>query len=147
MRTLRTQYILISIFVLAATALSGCSSGGSGQEADSPPLTATVAASGELKLATAGMPNTIAGIDLTVNLPAGVSVNADPATGEVVSGVVTISGAAAAGGNNLAAARYVPATDRAPAQLHIAMLNLAGFPLGEFVTIKYERAAWARLRV
>src|SRR5512138_363277 len=117
MRTQRIQYVLISLFLLAASALSGCSKGGSDQAADSPPLTAMVAAKGELRLATAGMPSTIAGIDLTVNLPAGVSVNANPATGEVAAGVVTISGAAAAGGNNLAAAKYVPATDKAPAQL------------------------------
>ncbi len=144
MRTQKMQHIIISLFFLAATGLSGCSRGGSGQAADSPPLSAAVAASGELKLATAGMPNTIAGIDLTVNLPAGVSVNADPATGEVASGVVTISGAAA-GANNLAAAKYVPATDKAPAQLHIAMLNSAGFPLGEFVSIKFDQTAGTSL--
>jgi large repetitive protein len=148
MRTLRMQYILISIFILAVMTLSGCSSGGSGQAAGSPPLSATVSATaatgGELKLATAGMPNTIAGIDLTVNLPAGVSVNADSVTGETTSGVVAISGAAA-GSNNLVSAKYTPASNGAPSRLRIIVISASGFSLGEFLTVRFDQTAGTSL--
>lgn len=142
MRTQRRQYALISLFLLVVAALSGCSRGGSDQAADSPPLSAsvnaTVAASGELKLATAGTPSLIAGVDVTVILPAGVSVAADPTTGETAAGAVMISGVAA--DNSLLAAKYTPASGNAPATLHIVVINAAGFHPGEFATVRFNLA-------
>jgi hypothetical protein len=94
---------------------------------------------GFLKLSTSGNSATIGAIDVTVNLPAGVTVNANTATGEVTSGgVVTVTGVAAAGDNKLVSAKFTPGT---PAQLHIALVNTTGFGLGEFVTIKFDLGA------
>jgi hypothetical protein len=94
--------------------------------------------SGLLTLGTAGTANVIAGIDMTVNLPAGIIVDADPLTGIVADGVVTISGGAAVGTRNMAVAKYTPASIGTPAQLHIIIANALGFPLGEFVTIQFD---------
>ncbi len=101
------------------------------------PLTTPTA--GVLKLATVGIPFVIFGIDMTIALPAGVIVDADPLTGEATAGVVSISGVAAVGNNSLVVAKYTPASIGLPALLHIAMLNDLGFGLGEFVTIQFKR--------
>jgi hypothetical protein len=94
---------------------------------------------GFLKLATSGNAGTIGAIDVAVNLPAGVTVKANSATGEITSGdVVTVSGVAAVGDNKLVSAKF---TSGSPAQLHIALINTTGFGPGEFVTIKFDMAA------
>jgi hypothetical protein len=80
---------------------------------------------------------------LTIALPAGVIVNADPLTGQTADGVVTISGAAAVGINTLSVAKFTPASIGSPGLLHIAMLNGSGFGLGEFVTIQFGTTAGA----
>jgi len=77
------------------------------------------------------------------NLPAGVVVNFDQATGEAGPGVVTVSGVAASGPNQLSLARYTPAAGAAPAQLHVVLINAAGFGLGEFATIRFDLGAGA----
>ena len=91
---------------------------------------------GLLKMSAAGASFVMGGIDVTVKLPAGVTVNADPVTGEVASGVVTVSGVAAVGNNSLTLAKFTPASG----DLHIAVVNTAGFGSGEFVTIKFDLA-------
>jgi hypothetical protein len=100
---------------------------------------------GLLSLSAAGAPSVIAGIDVRVNLPAGVIVAADPLTGETAPGVVTMSGEAAVGdavpaANKVAVAKYTPASIGSPAQLHIVMANAVGFVPGEFVTIQFDLA-------
>jgi hypothetical protein len=57
------------------------------------------------------------------------------------SGVVTISGVAAAGDSKLTTARFSPAGGTSPAQAHIFLINAAGFDVGEFVTIRFDLAA------
>jgi len=94
--------------------------------------------SGLLKLGTAGTAGTIGAIDVTIHLPAGITVNADALTGETSAGVVTVSGVAASGSNRLASAKYTAAAGATPAQLHIVAINAAGFGLGEFVTIRFN---------
>ena len=94
--------------------------------------------SGVLALSTAGTASVIAGIDITVNLPPGIIVNADPITGIVTDGVVTISGVAAVGTSNVTVAKFSPASIGTSANLHVIMANGLGFPLGEFVTIKFD---------
>lgn len=101
-----------------------------------PPIPAPT--SGLLKLGTSGTADTIGAIDMTVNLPAGVIVNANATTGEVTSGVITISGVAAVGDSKLASAKFTPAAVGAPAQLHIVLINATGFGLGEFVTVRFD---------
>jgi hypothetical protein len=102
----------------------------------------TTAASGQLKLATSGTPKLIGGIDMTVNLPAGMIVDSDPATGETATGAVTISGPAALG-NNLIMAKLTPASNGAPAQLHIVLVSADGVNLGEFATVRFNQAGGA----
>lgn len=94
--------------------------------------------SGLLKIGTVGIANVIAGIDISFNLPTGIIVAADPLTGVVTDGVVTISGVAAVGTRNVTVAKYTPASSGTPAQLHVIMANGLGFPLGEFVTIQFD---------
>jgi hypothetical protein len=94
--------------------------------------------SGLLKIGTAGSPNVIAGIDMQINLPAGIIVDADPFSGVVADGVVTISGVAAVGTRNVTVAKYTPASIGYPAQLHVIMANALGFSLGEFVSIRFD---------
>jgi hypothetical protein len=103
--------------------------------------------SGLLKLGTAGTVSVIAGIDLTLNLPAGIIVDADPITGVVADGVVTISGVAAVGTRNVTVAKYTPAAIGVPAKLHVIMANGLGFPLGEFVTILFDLTTGASFPV
>ena len=94
--------------------------------------------SGFLKLAGSGNATAIGAIDLTVDFPAGVTVKANTATGEVTEGgIVTISGVAAVGDNRLVSAKFTPGT---PGRLHIALINTAGFGPGEFVTVRFEVA-------
>lgn len=100
-------------------------------------------ARGVLRMLTAGAPDIIAGIDLTLDLPAGVIVHADPITGEVAAGVVTVSGVASVGGNRLSSARFTPASGGSPAKLQVILVNVAGFGPGEFVTIRFDLAGGA----
>src|SRR5690242_436566 len=147
---MRTRNFVWPIFCLAVIALSGCGGGG-GTGGATPEVTndggvtttggttggaanpTSAPTRGVLKLTTAGPAGTIAGIDMTVNLPAGVTVAADPVTGEVANGVITVSGAAAGtlGTQNATVAKYAPASTVTPAQLHIVMANVPGFSLGE----------------
>lgn len=98
---------------------------------------------GVLTLATFGIPSVIFGIDVTIALPAGVIVDADPLTGEAAAGVVSISGVAAVTGSGLSVAKYTPASIGVPALLHIVMVNNLGFGLGEFVTIQFSTTTGA----
>ena len=131
---MRVRSFIGLVFFLAAAVLSGCGDGGGGGSSATP---APTAASGLLKLSTSGNANTIGAIDVTVDLPAGVAVQADSITGEVAAGVVAISGVAAVGVNNLVSAKYTPGT---PGRLHMILINTTGFGLGEFVTIKFNLA-------
>ena len=145
------------ILCLATIALSGCGGGGSGgatpasdngsifTTGSTNPLAAPT--KGLLKLATAGAAGTIAGIDMTVDLPAGVTVAADPNTGEVTTGAITVSGAAAGtfGTQNVTAAKFTPASTVTPAQLHIVMANVPGFSVGEFATVQFDLATGTAL--
>jgi hypothetical protein len=94
--------------------------------------------SGILKLSTSGGADTITGIDMTVNLPAGVKVKADAITGEAASGVITISGVADVGATKLVLAKFIPATAGTPAKLNIGLANVTGFGMGEFVTVRFD---------
>jgi hypothetical protein len=95
-------------------------------------------ASGALKLATVGIPFALSGLDLTLALPLGITVDFDPTTGITADGVVTLSGVADFGNNNFIVAKYTPAFFGTPALLHIVMRNMNGFSLGEFATIQFN---------
>jgi len=158
---------LVFISFLAVITFSGCGGGGGGTGDVTPSSTAGPAATdngstatggasaplpvptkGVLKMATAGAAGTIAGIDLTVTLPSGVTVAADPITGEVTNGVVTASGVAAVttfGTQNLITGSFAPASSVTPGQLHIVIANVPGFNLGEFATVQFDLATGTSL--
>lgn len=156
---MRMRNLGLPIFCLAMVALTGCGGGGGADAVTPSPAQGTDVTSnggsnatggtaatqsaptkGVLKMSTTGAAGTIAGIDVMVNLPAGVTVAADPATGEVANGAVTVSGATAAGAQNLTVAIFTPASTATPAQLHIVMANVPGLNLGEFATVRFDLA-------
>jgi hypothetical protein len=139
------NFALIAALFSAMAALSGCSGGSGGTAASAAPVTVAKQTGGLLKLGISGTSANIAGMDLQVTLPAGVTVAADPVTGEAASGVVTASGAAAGGNNSLVMAKYAPAATGTPAMLHIVVISAAGLLPGEFVTIRFDLAAGASL--
>jgi hypothetical protein len=104
------------------------------------PLPVPTSALLKLKLQGAGTGTTtvIGALDVVLNLPKGVTVSADAATGQTADGVVTPSGGAAGNGST-ALAKFTAASGATPAQLHITMVNTAGFGVGEVVTIKVDR--------
>jgi hypothetical protein len=123
------------------TAEAEFNSGGKNETgADAPTVTPT---NGILKISTAGPANIIGAVDLTVNLPAGATVAADPATGEAAAGTVTITGAAATGNNKLVSAKVTPASNAGPGKVTISMVNATGFGPGECVTVDFAMAAGA----
>jgi hypothetical protein len=90
---------------------------------------------GVLQLITTGtLPATtlINGIDCTITLPPGVTVKSDPATGDVLAGVVTPSSLAAT--SSFVSAKY----DTAAGTVHIILLNVQpGFDIGEFAHLDF----------
>jgi len=154
---MKIKRLIIAVLSLAVISLSACGGGGetpASNPADNPtvpsngttnPTPTPTPTKGLLKLSTSGAAAIMAGVDVTVALPDGVILNADPATGAVATGTVTISGVAAAGSNNLAVAKFTPASGGVPANLHIAIINVSGFSLGEFATIRFDLATGAAL--
>ncbi len=125
----KTTLVGLLVFVLALFTISGC--GGSGGDDTPTPAQPTTA---EVKLMSQGN-GTIHGINVSVELPAGVTVKAtsdaiNPSVMVTDAGVVTASGAAAANTNTIAT---YEATPSGVVDIHLA--NAAGFAPGEFVTI------------
>jgi hypothetical protein len=91
---------------------------------------------GVLQLSTLGaLPaNTVInGIDCTITLPAGVTVKADPKTGETLPGVVAPSSQAAT--NSFASGNY----DATAGTLRILVVNVQpGFAIGEFAHVEFS---------
>jgi hypothetical protein len=129
------------IFALALTTLSACGGGGGGGSSSPPPFQPTTAV---LTLSTTGTipANTIiAGYDVTITLPAGVTVKS--ATPPVIdNGVLvgTVNGAAAGISLN---AGYSPATGGIPGKVHIivASSDVNGINAGEFSKVNCDITA------
>jgi hypothetical protein len=125
---------LISLFTLAAfIILGGC--GGGGSSDSSAPTKATV------KLSTQGpLPQgtLLSGIAVTIQLPAGVTV--DTTSGAVSAGVVTVTGVAAQGGASvLGPQTYTPASGASRGTLAFT-LAANNFGTGEFATVNFNLA-------
>ncbi|MCM0080734.1 hypothetical protein L4X63_03930 [Geomonas sp. Red32] len=76
----------------------------------------------------------IGGIQLTLALPAGVTVKADPSNGALLSGVLTPSGVLSSS-SPLGFARYVAAQGSAPATVTLDFAQQNGFAAGQFATL------------
>lgn len=141
------KMVMSLLLICIAMALSGCGGGGGGGggggskvEPDPVPTTAVV------KLFTEGIlpPGTsLAGIGVTLSLPAGVTVQTGT-DGKVVAGTVAGSGVTE-GKAVFADPDYTPATDTAPAKLSFVMAgtDAVGFGTGEFATVTCTVAAGA----
>jgi hypothetical protein len=134
--------ILSGMFLaVAVMAVFGCGGGGGGAPAQ--PTVAT------LKLSSAGTAANLRGIEVTVVLPKGVTVDAtstvDPTIMEVKAGVVVLSGATVADATAFSqlkpTASYTPATDTTPGKVKIGLAAQKDFSLGEFVTVNTAIAA------
>ena len=124
------------ICILALFAIAGCK--GSNDE-EPQPTTAVVT------IMSQGTSTQIYGVNVTVVLPAGVTVkatpdSANPAVQVTNAGVVAASGAAA-GANTSTIATYTAATATASGQVMVQVANAAGFGTGEFVTVNCDIAA------
>ena len=111
------------------------SSGKNQTGVDAPPVTPV---NGILKISTSGSAN-IGALDMTVSMPSGVEVAADPDTGEAAAGAVVISGVASSGHNELTT-KVTPASDGSPGKLTISIINNNGFGSGECVTVDFHVA-------
>lgn len=124
----------ISSFNAGASNISGLTSDTTGTTVVSAPSFTT----GLLHLATVGIPFAITGIDVTIALPLGVTVDYDRITGVTAPGIVTISGVANFGNNNVIVAKFTPAFFGTPGLLHIVLQNPNGFGLGEFAAVQFN---------
>lgn len=121
-----------AIIAIATLLLSACGGGGGSA---APPTTATL----KLSTSTSGTlaPDAMSGIQISVILPAGVTVKANTG-GSVQDGVVSVSGVAAPG---MAQSLYTPASGATPGKLTIVVASNAGFGPGEFATVICDIAA------
>jgi hypothetical protein len=134
------------LMLLVTALLAGCGSGGSsaggavsaapgqganlGQQAG----TATVVVSTRA----ASADTVLYAVEFKLNLPPGVSVSADPASGEVSAGALH-----AADGGALAKARYQPATAGTRGFVLVDILDSGGFTVGGLVTLDCTASAGA----
>ena len=138
MRRIPLSILLLS--VLGLPLLSGC--GGGSSEAASQPTSAVLTLSSSV---TGTMPDetTINSYDLTVTLPAGVTVKAspdsvDPAILVTDPGVVIATSAAS---GSLVSAIYSAANGSLPGTVKIHVASAAGFDAGEFCKVTCDIAA------
>ncbi len=110
------------IRLLSCTAaLCGCA-GGKGQQSSTAILTLSTQGSVAAQA--------IRGVELTITLPAGVTVSAD-SSGTPNEGALAASGAAA-GGSVAVAGHYTVATSSTPGTVTLVLVKRAGLDAGEF---------------
>ena len=127
----RTTVILL--LLATTTILSACGGGGGGSTPAATTATIKISTQGTFPLGTL-----IGGINVTLVLPAGVTVKAtpDPVNTSVLvtdSGVVISSGVAVS--NSTILATYSAATSSVAGTVNIQIANPNGFVKGEFVTV------------
>ena len=87
----------------------------------------------------------IGGINVTLNLPPGVTVKASPDSAKptvlVVNAGVVIPSGVDSTANVLTTAIYTPASGGEPGSVALTVVNANGFGIGEFVTITCDLAA------
>jgi hypothetical protein len=110
------------IFALALTTFSACGGGGGGGSSTPPPFQPTTAVLTLSTAVTGTIPanTTINGYDVTINLPAGVTVRSTTATGAAAGAAITSAGTTG--------------------KVRIVIANASGFSAGEFSTMNCDIA-------
>ena len=139
--SLAAGVVLVSVFPLF---MGGCVAGNKGGTAGTPTevttmlprdavatgnFTAVISVEGSLPAGAR-----IGGVDVTLNLPPGVSVKTEK-EGQILPGVVTLSGGAT---GSLSVVRFTPARDNVSAQLRLAAIKTEGFDAGQFAVVSFE---------
>ena len=130
--------------ILLAALLAGCGSGGgstAGSTVPAPaPGTGTGAGTGTVGFSTQAASNAtvLYAVQFTLHLPAGVTLPADAASGEVPAGLLHPVDTAA-----LAGARFLPASGSTPASVRVNIADPGGFAVGNLATLTCSVAAGA----
>lgn len=127
------KYLLTAVMISTAITIviSGCGGGGGGSPTAPTPQPTTAV----LKISTNGTLQTgtkIGGVDVSLSLPAGVTVKSQANPPDTDSGVAAASGAAAS--DSTALATYTPSAST----VRILLANSSGFGTGEFVTVNCD---------
>src|SRR6185369_2526169 len=141
---MKIRVFLNAFVLLAAMTIFGCGGGGGGGSTATTPtgtepppggfkagvLTISTASNTPLPAGT-----TINGIDMTITLPAGVTVKADAVSGAADPTILVLSGAAAVLPNTIVSGKY----DKTANSLHVIVANVQpGFATGEFMKVNFD---------
>jgi hypothetical protein len=126
----RVAFVLLAIAILTVCGCATTEKTVSKQPASAPSTVAvTVALQGAVPPEVS-----INTVDLTLNLPPGVTAKAAP-SGLTADGVVVPSGVAQGA---LSAARFIPAVGTQQAQIRVVLVRVAGFGPGEIATFHLD---------
>lgn len=120
---------LISTALCLVAVIAACGGDRSG------PGTATTPTKAIVKLASAGTATTIYGIDVTVNLPDGVTVKSTNPP-QVDADAIMVSGVT--GTETYLVAVYTSATSTVPGKVRVLLADENGLATGEFCTVKAD---------
>jgi len=133
--------ISLSVLLIIQLILSSCGGGGGGGNNSNSPTPAPQPTKMIVKLSTSGPVGAqIGGVDVTLTIPAGVTIKSANNPPETDAGTVVASGQAAQ--KSLAIATY---TAGSPGSVHIVLVNSSqnGFSVGEFATLTCDLASGA----
>jgi hypothetical protein len=122
---MRTRIILtLSLFILVL-GIAGCGGGGGSAASQRKAVS---------KLSFAATNQTVGGIQVTLNIPLGITVQTDT-EGNATGSVVEVVG----GTNNVAIQKsYTPATTAAKGKLTLIIIEPAGFTPTEFILVHFD---------
>ena len=134
----KTSLSSVLLFAFGLTMLSACGGGSSSAPQSQPQptaadLTLSTAITGSIPVGTI-----ITSYDVTIKLPAGVTVKTMLNSSETSTGVVTASGSAV--GESIAGV-YTAATGTFPGTVKVYVESANGFPAGEFCKVNTNIAA------
>ena len=138
----KTSLWSLLILALALSIITACSGGGGGGGGGSTASGPTMAVITLATTTTSSIPQEIiiAGYDVTINLPAGVTVRSSTPP-QTDPGVVNLTSGSA--GSSITGA-YTPATATTPAKVRIVIAKAEGLKIGEFATVICNIAAGYR---
>jgi ABC-type glycerol-3-phosphate transport system substrate-binding protein len=119
--------------ILIAMGVAGCGSGGGGGAQGT--ADGKVSTKVKMPYSAEGLP--VTGLQLTINIPLGVTVPVDPLTGQAAKSVVKLSGATNPDAV-LVAVDYVPATVSSHGILKFLVIDPNGFTPSEYVSVTLD---------